>query len=171
MAVGDFDGDARADLAVVNQGPDTVSVRLGDGAGGFTAAPDVAVGTNPFSVAVGDFTGDDRPDLAVANRNSTIVSVRLNQDTTAPASPTCQIRATVAGPPKQIVVGAFDLGSGIRAIQVTTLVNATVRIEPFASMGRFSPEVKAVVTKVDQTKGSQVAFVVTDGDGNQASCF
>jgi hypothetical protein len=158
---------------VANASSNTVSVRLGDGAGGFTAAPNVAVGSSPRSVAVGDFTGDDRPDLAVANanRNSTIVSVRLNQDTTAPASPTCRIRATVAGPPKQIVVGAFDLGSGIRAIQVTTLVNATVRIEPFASMGRFSPEVKAVVTKVDQTKGSQVAFVVTDGDGNQASCF
>ena len=48
-------------------GSDTVSVRLGDGAGGFTAAPDVAVGSIPKSVAVGDFNGDARADLAVVN--------------------------------------------------------------------------------------------------------
>jgi hypothetical protein len=131
----------------------------------------VAVGGGAFSVATGDFTGDDRPDLAVTSISLDAVSIRINQDTTAPAVPTCRIRATFAGPPKQIVVGAFDLGSGIRSIQVTTLINATVRIDPFASVGRFSPEVKAVVTKIDQALAARVAFVVTDGDGNQASCI
>ena len=94
-----------------------------------------------------------------------------NTPTTPASPPTCRIRATLAGPPKQIILGAYDLRSGIKAIQVTTLVNATVRIDPFAPLGRFSPEVEAVVTKIDPTMGAQVAFVVTDGTGRQASCY
>jgi hypothetical protein len=37
-------------------------------------------------------------------------------------------------------------------------------------MGTFG-EVKIVVTKIDQTKGAQVALVVTDGSGRQSSCY
>src|SRR2546421_135048 len=70
VAVGDFNGDGKADLAVANDSSDTVSVRLGDGAGGFTAAPDVGVGRQPYSVAVGDFNGDAKADLAVSNFSS-----------------------------------------------------------------------------------------------------
>ena len=40
---------------------------LGNGAGGFGAATNFAVGTNPYSVAVGDFNRDGNPDLATAN--------------------------------------------------------------------------------------------------------
>ena len=38
IAVGDFNHDGVADMAVVNQGDSTVSVLLGNGSGGFTAA-------------------------------------------------------------------------------------------------------------------------------------
>ena len=65
VAVGDFNGDGKADLAVANEGSGTVSVLLGHGDGTFAALPDLAVGTNPFSVAVGDFNGDGKLDLAV----------------------------------------------------------------------------------------------------------
>ncbi|PYM39561.1 MAG: hypothetical protein DME17_00520, partial [Candidatus Rokuibacteriota bacterium] len=75
MAVGDFNGDGKADLAVANEGSGTVSVLLGHGDGTFAALPDLAVGTNPFSVAVGDFNGDGKLDLAVANFGSNTVSV------------------------------------------------------------------------------------------------
>lgn len=44
VAVGDFDGDGKADLAVPNNGSNNVSVRLGVGDGTFTSAADVAVG-------------------------------------------------------------------------------------------------------------------------------
>src|SRR5262249_10460148 len=52
LAVGDFNGDSRLDLAVVNRGSATVSIRLGAGAGGFTTTPDVPVGNLPVFVAV-----------------------------------------------------------------------------------------------------------------------
>src|SRR5213083_3066427 len=66
VAVGDFDGDGRLDLAVANNGSDDVSVLLGNGDGTFQPAVNYPVGEFPWSVAVGDFDGDGRLDLAVA---------------------------------------------------------------------------------------------------------
>lgn len=148
-----------------------VSVRLGSGASTFTPPDVVLVGTTPRALAAGDVINDDHPDLLVSQVHLNEVSVRINQDTTPPTVPTCRIRATFAGPPKQLVVGAFDLRSGVRRIEVTTSVNATVRVEPFAPLGRFSPEVKAVVTKIDPAQAARVAFVITDGAGQRASCY
>src|SRR5881628_2469498 len=71
VAVGDFNGDGRLDLAVTNASsydvPGTVSVLLGNGDGTFQSALSFAAGSDARSVAVGDFNGDGRPDLAVAN--------------------------------------------------------------------------------------------------------
>jgi hypothetical protein len=68
VAIGDFNGDGNADLAVANSTQaGVVSVLLGNGDGTFQPAVDHAVGTNPFSLAVEDFNGDGITDLAVAN--------------------------------------------------------------------------------------------------------
>src|SRR2546427_3865796 len=80
VAVGDFNGDGRPDLAVANSGSNTVSVLLGIGDGTFQPARTFAAGSSPFSVAVGDLNGDWRPDLAVANYGSNTGSVLLSID-------------------------------------------------------------------------------------------
>jgi hypothetical protein len=77
VAVGDFNGDGKPDLAVANFNSANVTILLGDGSGGF-AASSVGAGDGPFSVAVGDFNGDGKPDLAVANRSSDNVTILLN---------------------------------------------------------------------------------------------
>ena len=79
VAVGDFNGDGKPDLAVANQRSNTVSVLLGNGDGTFQAAVNYGADRNPNSVAVGDFNGDGKPDLAVANLNSDTVSVLLGK--------------------------------------------------------------------------------------------
>src|SRR2546422_4768977 len=77
VAIGDLNGDGRPDLAVANLNSSTVSVLLGNGAGGFGAKSDFTTGASPLSVAIGDLNGDGSPDLAVANLNPTTVSVLL----------------------------------------------------------------------------------------------
>ena len=76
VAVGDFNGDGKLDLAAANAGSypyytnGSVSVLLGDGNGTFQTATNFKAGTYPSSVAVGDFNGDGKLDLAVANQGT-----------------------------------------------------------------------------------------------------
>ena len=68
VAVGDFNGDGKLDLLVVNSGSSDVSVLLGNGDGTFqTALYSSFVEVNPGMVAVGDFDGDGKLDLVVVN--------------------------------------------------------------------------------------------------------
>ena len=48
VAVGDFNGDGKLDLAAANSYDSTVTVLLGNGSGGFTSAPG-----GPFQVGYG----------------------------------------------------------------------------------------------------------------------
>ena len=67
VAIGDFNGDGKPDLAVANAGGNTVSILLGTGTGSFGAKTDFATGGGPMSVAIGDVNGDGQLDLATAN--------------------------------------------------------------------------------------------------------
>src|SRR5438093_5879916 len=94
VAVADFNGDGRLDLAVVNRSNNTVSVLLGNGDGTFQAARNFPVGSGPTSVAVGDFNGDRRLDLAVANCGSNTVAVQMgNGDGAYDAAPDIDVRS------------------------------------------------------------------------------
>lgn len=76
IAVGDFNGDNKADLAVGNLlgGVSHISVFIGTGTGNFAAPVNYLIGTNASvtSIAVGDFNGDGRQDIATRNTLSTI---------------------------------------------------------------------------------------------------
>jgi hypothetical protein len=78
VAVGDFNGDGHADLAVANIASATVSVLIGNGRGGFAAPVNFSAGDYPASVVVADFNRDGQADLAVGNNLSNTVSVLLN---------------------------------------------------------------------------------------------
>ena len=63
VAIGDFNGDGKADLAAANVISNDVSILLGSGSGTFAAAGNYGAGTNPYSVAIGDFNGDGKADF------------------------------------------------------------------------------------------------------------
>src|SRR5205823_4787429 len=81
VAFADFNGDGKADLAVVNKNSQTVSILLGHGDGTFTAAPPSYIpgGGYAIQVAVGDFNGDGMFDLAVTNLHGHHVAVFLGR--------------------------------------------------------------------------------------------
>ena len=68
VAVGDFNGDGKPDLAVANfYAPAMCRLLKGTATAVLRPRSTSGVGVNPYSVAVGDFNGDGKPDLAVAN--------------------------------------------------------------------------------------------------------
>jgi hypothetical protein len=88
IAIGDFNGDGKRDLAVANSdveifdGPvifgNTASIFWGNGDGTFRPHLDYSAAEGAFAVAVADLNGDHRDDLAVVNATSNLVTVLLN---------------------------------------------------------------------------------------------
>jgi hypothetical protein len=65
VAVGDFNGDGKLDVAVGNGGSNSVSLLLGNGDGTFQAAVDFGASNQTAWVIAGDFNGDGMLDLQV----------------------------------------------------------------------------------------------------------
>ena len=79
VAIGDLNGDGKADLVTSNAGANIVSVLFSRGDGTFQAKRDYPTGRRPSAVAIGDLNGDGKPDLATANANADTVSVLLGR--------------------------------------------------------------------------------------------
>ncbi len=172
VAVGDFNNDGNADLAVTNSGATTVSILLGDGSGGFTEVqPRVAVGSLPRGVAVGDLNGDGIADLEVANQGSNTVSILLgNGDGTFGTS-----QVAVGTSPFGVAVGDFN-SDGFADLAVTNLDDNTVSILLGDGHGTFtqatgSPfaagNVPRSVSVGDFNGDGIVDLAVTDSNDNE----
>jgi Flp pilus assembly secretin CpaC len=79
IAVGDVNSDTVPDLAVVNQGDNTISILLGSTNlnATFTAAPGSPLPTaaTPAGVAIANFTGGNFPSLAVTNKGAATLGI------------------------------------------------------------------------------------------------
>jgi uncharacterized repeat protein (TIGR01451 family) len=136
IAVGDFNGDGKTDLALSNYNGSTVSVMLGNGNGGF--GPPTAYstgGTDDYSVAVGDFNGDGKEDLAVANYANGTVSVLLGDGTGKFGAP--MTFSSGGTDPISVVVGDFN-GDGKTDIAVANNGSDTVGVLWGNGNGGFS---------------------------------
>jgi hypothetical protein len=134
VAVGDFNGDGRQDLAVANFLSDTVSIRLGDGFGGFSGSTEVSVGSHPIKVAIGDFNGDGKQDLAAANNASNTISIRLGDGLGGFSGST---NVGVAFTPENVAIGDFN-GDGKQDLAVADKNSNAVSIRLGNGLGGFS---------------------------------
>jgi hypothetical protein len=159
VAIGDFNNDGRQDIAVANSGPNTVSIRLGGGAGDFTGTTEVSVGDSPFSVAIGDFNNDGRQDIAVADGGSDTVSIRLGDGAGNFSGAT---EVSVGRSPHSVAIGDFN-NDGKQDIAVGNADGGTASIRLGDGAGDFIG-----TTEVSVGSGSQsIAIGDFNGDGRQ----
>ena len=124
MAVGDFNGDGKPDLAVTNSGANGVNVFLNDGGGLSAVSAIPATGNSPSSIAAADFNGDGKLDLAVANSGSNNVTILLGNGDgtfTSAASPATGMA------PNSLTVGDFN-GDGVPDLAVANAGSSNVTI-------------------------------------------
>lgn len=79
IAAGDLNGDRVDDLAVANEGGNTLTVVLSNAAGGFHVPRRYAVGLSPSNVQIRDFTGDGANDVVDVDAGSNTISVLVNR--------------------------------------------------------------------------------------------
>lgn len=79
LTIADFNLDGKPDVAAVSFDANNLSVLLGNGSGGMTAAPGspINLGASSLSLTSGDFNRDGKPDLAVARSGSNGISILL----------------------------------------------------------------------------------------------
>jgi hypothetical protein len=166
IAVGDFNGDSRLDLAVAAHPANVVSVLLGKGDGTFEPHVDYATGNGGGNgaVAVADFNRDGRADLAVAGSFSGgIVGILLGNGDGTFQSPVGYDPAGLFG--RSLAVGDFN-GDGKYDL-VITYANGTasaVSVLPGNGDGSFSQGSTLATGSAGCHAGSPL-LADFDGDG------
>jgi FG-GAP-like repeat len=145
VAVGDFNGDGKLDVAAVIDGTNAVSIFLGQGDGSFDAPVQYPTGpmllSPPYhNVLVADFNGDGKLDLSAATDNGIAVL----------------------------------LGNGNGTFQPFTLVPSLLSYDPgdeLVALADMNGDGKADVVKATQTGLINVALGNGDGTFQQAQAF
>ncbi|MCA6393077.1 MAG: VCBS repeat-containing protein, partial [Cytophagales bacterium] len=130
VSIGDLDGDGKADLALANEGSNTVSVFRNTGSAGtisYAAKVDFTTGFAPYSVSIGDLDGDGKADLAVANGSGSSVSVFRNTGSAGTISYAAKVDFTTGLFPYSVSIGDLD-GDGKADLAIANQSSNTVSV-------------------------------------------
>jgi hypothetical protein len=155
VAIGDFNGDGRLDLAVVNNSDNTVAVLLGNGDGSFQGPIGFPTSTTPNSVVTGDFNSDGKLDLAVGTSNKQVSVLLGNGDGTFQNHKEYTIGANA-----QIVAAADVNADGKLDLISANFNDNTISVLPGNGDGTFKGE------SVFPTSAGPIGLAVGDFNGN-----
>lgn len=175
IAIGDVDGDGNQDMAVTNEGSNTVSILKNTSTPGsiigssFAGKVDFATGVTPRGIVICEVDGDGNPDMIVTNDGSNFVSIFQNMNTPGSinsASFSTKIDLPTGNAPRGIGINDID-GNGKIDLVVTNYYNFSVSV--FSNISTSGSITSGSFTSgVDFPVGStpnKVAIADIDGDG------
>jgi len=132
LAVGDFDGDTRPDIAAASVNDRTVEVLLNDGNGGLGAPIVTPLDSDPIAIAAGDLRGNGTIDVVVATYSGIYVLLGHGDGTfDAPVFYNAELSNVTA-----LVVGKFD-SNGSLDVAVGSYYSDTIALFPGNGNGTF----------------------------------
>ena len=182
VAVGDFNGDGKLDIAATDLYTHQVMVLLNTTPAGattpsFSPYSEVTRGSNPRDIRVGDINQDGKPDLIVASLGTRSISIFLNTTEPGATSPAFapQVDFAVGGLPYSVAIGDLNgdgkpdlavavppeaTASGPDGMYISVLLNTT---EPGAQAASFGA--RADYPTPDGSSPQSIAVGDLNGDG------
>src|SRR5438093_2063503 len=164
--------DGILDLAVVNNGSNTIQIFRGDGTGVFTLTRTLTTGVGPNAMTVGQFNTDTRLDVAVANYGADTVGVFLANATVGFVT---QVTRTTGLGPRSLATadlnkdGKLDLIVGQAKIsnagEVAVMIGDGLGVFTVQPLVHTSPKPNVLITGDFNRDGNvDVAAVSLTGD-------
>ena len=168
IAVGDFNGDGKVDIAVSNSGGSSVRVLVGNGDGSFQSPISYNSGASADDLIVGDFNGDGIPDIAVAEYSPNVLAILLGEQVASysqgsisvPGSGTHNVLASYPG--DQTRTGNQ---SATVPLTATGLLTQAISFSPLSSPVTYGAG-PFLLSATGGGSGNPVTFSVLSGPGH-----
>jgi hypothetical protein len=156
IAVGDFNGDGKADTAIANFDANTISIRLGTGLGTFTAGTTLN-SSGAWECVAGDLNNDGKLDLAVCNSSGTTVTTFLGNGNGTFAAGAAQ---TVGSAPRGVALADLNADGKLDLISANNSSFATS-----VRLGNGNGTFAAAVNYFGDANANEVTVGDVNGDG------